>query len=407
MLNDTKIKQLKPQDKPYRIADQGGLCIEVRSNGAKHWRFRYRYLGTAKMISLGEYPMVTLAQARQKTLEQKALLDQHIDPSQHRKDQITKMKMDAPTPFQSIALEWYEKRKATRSESYRLGIEKSFNLDIFPCFGKKDIKQVNAADVLAMQELTIKRIKKQKNYGTGEATAIKNRQIVSQILDYAVSTLKRENNPISSLKGTIERPPKNGARPMTDAEKSIFWQAYNRFKGASTTKNAMLMLIYTMMRSIELVRLKWEWIDLENNLITIPPATVDQLKQGQRNIKMNRIHLIPISSQVKDILINQQEQTKHSEYVFCSVFNKSKLMNKSTLNSALDKMGLPDITCHDFRATASTALHNANYNSQWIELQLAHVDKNAIRASYNHAQYLDDRRAMLQDWADMVDAWKE
>lgn len=406
MLNDTKIKQLKPKEKTYRVADQGGLCIEIRTNGTKHWRFRYRFLGTAKMISLGEYPLVTLAQARQKTLEQKTLLNENIDPSQKRKDQLVKIKMEVPTTFEEIAIEWYEKRKATRSESYRLDVEKIFKLDLFPCFGKKDIKSINAADVLSMQEKTLKRIKKQKNHGTGEVTAIKNRQITGQILDYAVSTLKRESNPISSLRGTIERPPKNGARPMTDSERAIFWESLNKFKGATTTKNSLLLLIYTMMRSVEVVRLKWDWVDLDKNLITIPPATVDQLKKGQRNIKMNRLHLVPISNQVREILINQYEQTKHGEYVFSSVFDKSKLMNKTTINSALKKMGLPELTCHDFRATASTFLHDAKYPSEWIELQLAHVDKNAIRETYNHAQYLEDRRKMLQDWADMVDGWK-
>lgn len=406
MLNDTKIKQLKPKEKVYRVADQGGLSLEVRTSGTKQWRFRYRFLGVAKMISLGEYPLVSLAQARQKVLEQKNLLNQNIDPSQDRKNKLTEIKMIIPVSFKEIALEWYEKRKDTRSESYRLGVEKILKLDLFPCFGEKDIKLIGVADILEMQDRTLKRIRKQNNRGTGEVTAIRNRQITGQILDYAVATLRKENNPIPSLKSTIERPPKNGARPMSEYERSIFWQAFDKFKGASTTKNAMLMLLYTMMRSIEVVRLRWEWVDFDKNLITIPPATIDQLKKGQRNIKMNRVHMVPISTQVKKILLDQYKQTKHGDYVFSSVFDKSKLMNKTTINSALDKMGLPELTCHDFRATASTFLHDANYPSNWIELQLAHVDRNAIRETYNHAQYLDDRRKMLQDWADMVDGWK-
>ncbi|WP_333662828.1 MULTISPECIES: tyrosine-type recombinase/integrase [Acinetobacter] len=184
MLNDTKIKQLKPQDKTYRVADQGGLCIEVRPSGSKLWRFRYRYLGTAKMISLGEYPVITLAQARQKTLEQKSLLDQNIDPSQNRQEEKAKIKLNQACTFQNIAVEWFEKRKARRSESYRRSIEKAFEKDIFPTIGKKDIKNITAYDVLQMQEKTMKRISKQNNYGTGEATAILNRQIVSQVSYY-------------------------------------------------------------------------------------------------------------------------------------------------------------------------------------------------------------------------------
>lgn len=226
MLNDTKIKQLKPKEKVYRVADQGGLSLEVRTSGTKQWRFRYRFLGVAKMISLGEYPLVSLAQARQKVLEQKNLLGQNIDPSQDRKNKLAEIKMITAITFKEIALEWYENRKNTRSESYRRSIEKMFQLDLFPCFGEKDIKLIGVADVLAMQDHTLRRIKKQNNYGTGEVTAIRNRQTTGQILDYAVSTLRKENNPISSLKNTIERPPKNGARPMSEYERSIFWKAF-------------------------------------------------------------------------------------------------------------------------------------------------------------------------------------
>ncbi|WP_151837523.1 tyrosine-type recombinase/integrase [Acinetobacter ursingii] len=405
MLNDTKIKQLKPKDKPYRVADQGGLCIEVRISGLKFWRFRYRFLGSAKMVTLGEYPIVTLAAARQKALEQKALLDQNIDPSEYKKEAVERAKAQKPISFKEIAYEWFDKRKDSRSEGYRLDVEKSFRLDIFPAFGNKDIKKVNAADVLAMQDSTLKRVKKQKNHGTGESTAIRNRQIVGQVFDYAVATLRRDSNPISSLKGTIEKPPKDGARPMTNEEMAVFHESLNNYKGAETTKNAIKIAIYTMMRSIEVVRLRWDWIDFDEMLITIPPASVEQLKKGQRNIKMNRTHLVPISKQVCDVLKSQYEQTKNGDLVFSSVFDKSKLMNKSTINSALDSMGLKELTCHDFRATASTILHSKKYDSDHIELQLAHVDKNTIRGTYNHSQYLDERRKMLQDWADIVDSW--
>ena len=403
MLNDTKIKQLKPRDKMYRMADHSGLCIEVRPNGSKHWRFRYRFLGKASMLSLGEYPVVSLATARQKTIDQKALLDQNIDPAKYRIEEKEQAKLKSESTFKDIALEWYEVKKNKRSESFRLTVEKAFARDLFPAFGGKDLKTITPHDVLRMQKDTIKRVSKQMNHGTGESTAIRNRQLVNSIFNYAIANLRCESNPAVSLGQTVERPPKQTARPLTSDEKSRFNDALKSSRSTEMVKNSILLLTYSMMRSIEVCRLRWEWVDLENRLITIPPATKEQLDQGERNIKMNRTHLVPISDQIFKILESQKLQS-NDEYVFCSVFNKSKIMNKTTINRALGSMGF-EFTAHDFRATASTLLHEAGYSSEWIELQLAHVDKNAVRGTYNHAQNLEERRKMMQDWADMVDSW--
>lgn len=404
MLNDTKIRQMKPSEKMYRIADHSGLCIEVRPNGSKLWRFRYRFLGKASMLSLGEYPIVSLAAARQKVLEQKALLDQNIDPAKFKQEEKLKAKLDAESVFKDVALEWYNTKKNTRSESFRLSTTKAFKRDLFPAFGSKDIKKITPYDVLKMQKDTIKRVSKQMNYGTGESTAIRNRQIVNAVFNYAIANLLCETNPVASLGQTVERPPKQTARPMTQEEKSRFHSALNNSRSTEMVKNAIMLLLYSMMRSIEICRLRWEWVDFEKKLIIIPPATQEQLKQGERNIKMNRTHLVPLSHQMIKILESQKEQS-NDELVFCSVFNKTKIMNKTTINAALRSAGFEALTAHDFRATASTILHESGYSSEWIEMQLAHVDKNAVRGTYNHAQNLEERRKMMQDWADMVDSW--
>lgn len=404
MLNDSKIKQLKPKEKMYRVADHSGLCLEIRTTGAKIWRFRYRFLGKPSMLSLGEYPMVSLATARQKVVEQKALLDQNIDPAKFKVEEKEKIKMQAEATFESVAKAWYETKKNKRSESFRRVIEKSFNLDIFPAFGKKDIKAITPHDILRMQKDTIKRVTKQMNHGTGEGTAIRNRQIANSIFTYGIANLLCDSNPAASLGQTVERPAKETARPMTAEEMAMFNKALDKSRSTEMVKNAIRLLMYSMMRSIEICRLKWEWVDFEKELITIPAATKQQLDRGERNIKMNRMHLIPLSRQMLQILRNQQLQS-NDEFVFCSVFNKSKIMNKTTINAALKGMGFKTLTAHDFRATASTMLHEAKYPSEWIELQLAHVDRNTVRGTYNHAQNIDERRKMLQDWCDMVDRW--
>lgn len=404
MLNDTKIKQLKPKDKMYRVADHSGLCLEVRTTGAKLWRYRYRFLGKASMLSLGEYPVVTLAMARQKVTEQKLLLDQNIDPAKFKQEEKVKAKLDAESSFKEIALSWYESKKSKRSESFRLTVEKSFERDLFPAFGEKDIKTITPYDLLKMQKDTIKRVSKQMNRGTGESTAIRNRQIANSIFNYAIANLLCDTNPAVSLGQTVERPAKDTARPMTVDERAMFNDAISRSRSTVMVKNAVKLLIYSMMRSVEICRLRWDWVDLDKKLITIPPATKEQMDKGERNIKMNRIHLVPLTKQMIKIIEDQKIQS-NCEYVFCSVFNKTKMMNKTTINRALEGMGYKTLTAHDFRATASTILHELGYSSEWIELQLAHVDKNAVRGTYNHAQNLDERRKMLQDWCDIVDGW--
>lgn len=191
---------------------------------------------------------------------------------------------------------------------------------------------------------------------------------------------------------------------MTLDERARFNEAMDKSRSTEMVKNSIRFLLYSMMRSIEVCRLKWEWVDFENKLITVPAATKEQLSKGERNIKMNRVHLVPLSTQMLDILERQKVQS-NDEYVFCSVFNKTKIMNKTTINRALGSMGFESLTAHDFRSTASTILHEHKYSSEWIELQLAHVDKNVVRGTYNHAQHLDGRRQMIQEWCDIVDNW--
>ncbi|WP_335955015.1 tyrosine-type recombinase/integrase [Acinetobacter guillouiae] len=403
MLSDTKIKQLKAKDKMYRVADHSGLCLEVRTNGSKLWRYRFRFLGKASMLSLGEYPVVTLAQARQKVNEQKALLDKNIDPSKYKLEEKERAKLAAESTFKEIALEWYSTKESKRSESFRRDVEKAFERDLFPAFGHKSIRSITPYDVLKMQKDTIARISKQMNHGTGETTAIRNRQYVNSIFNYAIANLRCEDNPAISLGQTVEKPPKQTAQPLSMEDRAKFNAALSKSKSTEMVKNSIRLLMYSMLRSIEICRLRWDWVDFEKELIVIPPASRDQLLVGERNIKMNRQHLVPLSRQMVEILKNQKIQS-NDEYVFCSVFNKSKVMNKSTINQALKTMGL-NCTAHDFRATASTILHEKNYSSEWIEMQLAHVDKNIVRGTYNHAQNLDERRKMIQDWSDIVDSW--
>lgn len=405
MLNDTKIKQLKPKDKVYRIADSAGLCLEVRTTGSKIWRYRYRYLGKASMLSLGEYPAVTLAHARQQILELKALLAANIDPAMQRANDKRALLTSNENTFRTIAEEYLEEKRKKRGDIYVNRISSKLELDIYPVIGKKPITEVNAADVFEVTKKTLKRVQKKGIAATGEVTAINNQQIIGQVMNYAMATLRAHTNPTLALKGSVERRPVEHARPLTQAEMKVFHSKLAAYKGTDTVKNAIYTMFYTMLRSIEIRRARWEYVDFDEKVWTIPIASRGDLQKGKRNMKKNRIHLVPLSDQVIAILKKQQRVSGSCDLIFPSPYHPVNMMDKATLNRALKYMGFTDLTGHDFRATSSTALNEIGFKSDWVEIQLAHVSGDQTRATYNHAKYMKDRRDMLQWWANCIDEW--
>ncbi len=404
MLNDTKIKKLKPMEKAYRIADQGGLCIEVRSTGTKLWRVRYRFAGKASMISLGEYPIVGLAEARQKQEEIKALLANNIDPAAHRQQEKAALLCDENS-FEAIAKEYVANRLQDKSQTYIDAFHRAMEKDIYKVIGRKNIKDVTSADVLKIMQNTVKRVKGQDNRGSGEVTAIENRKKIGSVMRYAIATLRAENDPTYAVREVIARPEVEHARPLSLTERKIFRARIDSYGGAESTINSILFLFYTMLRTIEVRRLQWSFIDFKERTITFEKQTREQLKKGMRLTKKNRTHVVPMSEQVYQLLLKQKKLTGRKKYVFEGVYNGG-MMPATTINRALQYI-MQNVTAHDFRATASTLLNELGYEEKWIETQLAHADENKTRASYNHAKYLADRKKMMQDWADIVDSWKE
>lgn len=398
MLSDTKIRSLKPTDKIYRVMDSLGLYIEIRPNGRKYWRYRYQWQKKTTMMGLGEYPMVLLAEARRKRDDAKAILIGGENPSQANKDN----EMSGIFTFKQIAEEFKSENLSTRSERYVNQFEASMQKDVYKVIGNKDIKKISSADILLIMRNTIARIKKQKNFGTGETTAIQNRKFIGSVMRYAIVTLRAEYDPTQAVAGAIQRPDVEHARPLTKDEAKQLREKLENYKGSQTVRNAGLTLLYSMLRTIEIRRMQWSFIDFNERTITFPIAS---RSTGQaRTTKKNRIHIVPMSNQIYSILLEQQKITGQQEYVFASVY-KTGMLSATTLNRMLDFIGLKEVTAHDFRATASTILNEKGYDEDWIEKQLAHADDNKTRASYNHARYLSDRRKMLQDWADIVDSW--
>lgn len=397
MLNDTKIKKLKPEEKTYRIADQGGLCLEVRPTGSKLWRVRYRFNGKASMISLGEYPAVGLADARQRQEEIKTLLANDVDPAAHKlKLKIEKKGKDLNT-FKAIANEYITERLQHKSEKYIEQFSGCLEKDVYPVIGEKNIKEVTSADVLKIMQSTIKRVRSQNNFGTGEVTAINNRKFIGAVMRYAIATLRAENDPTYAVREVVVRPDVNHARPLTKEERRQAREKLEIYAGSETVKNAGFLLLYTMLRTIEIRRMQWDWVDFDDRVVSFPKEVM----------KKKRPHILPMSEQVYGVLKKQHLNSGNKQLVFPAIFNTSNMLNQMTLNRMLEYIGLKEVSAHDFRATTSTLLNEIGYDEKWIEKQLAHAESNKTKASYDHSRHLKERRKMLQDWADIVDSWKE
>lgn len=406
MLSDSKIKALKPTDKITRFLDSLGLYIEVRPNGRKFWRYRFQWLKKTLMMGLGDYPIVSLADARKKRDEAKALLDQDLNPlEERRKDKLSlELNHTSKNMFENVAEEYKKEKLSSRSVRHQERFQTALDKDILKVIGFKDVKDVTSADVLQIMKNTIKRVKKQKNFGTGEVTAIDNRKFIGAVMRYAIATLRADYDPTYAVRDAVERPEIEHARPLDKNEAKQLRNRLESYSGSHTVKNAGLAMLYSMLRTIEIRRMQWSFIDFDDKLITFP---ISSKKTGQtRTTKKNRIHIVPMSEQLFDLLKDQEKFTGNRDYVFAAVY-KDGMLSATTLNRMLDNIGLGDVTAHDFRATASTLLYEKGYEEDWIEKQLAHADDNKTRASYNHARWLDDRRKMLQDWADIVDSWKE
>ncbi|OCY37591.1 tyrosine-type recombinase/integrase [Acinetobacter pittii] len=396
MLSDSKIRSAKPKEKLYRIGDSDGLCIEIKPNGKKYWRYRFQWLKKTQMMSLGEYPIIGLAEARTKRDEAKSLVASGINPFEEKENQ-KKAKSDEyenRVLFKHVAAEYKAEKLINRSERYQEAFQRALDKDILKVIGEKDIKEVTSADVLTIMKKTIARVKRQKNHGTGEVSAIQNRTFIGGVMRYAIATLRAEYDPTYAVKNVVERPEIEHARPMEKHEAAQLRNKLNNYGGSTTVRNAGLVMLYSMLRTIEIRRMKWDYVDFEARTITFP----------KEMMKKKRIHIVPMSDQVFNILQEQRSLVGNREYVFPAIYQDG-MLSATTMNKMLDYIGLSDVTAHDFRATASTLLNEKDYDDKWIEKQLAHADGNKTRATYNHAKYLESRRKMLQDWADIVDSW--
>ncbi len=386
-LTDIKLKNAKPKDKPYKLYDEKGLYIIITPKGSKWWRLDYSFDGKRKTISLGTYPSVSIKEARDKRDEMKKLVKEGIDPK-------TKKKKADEHFFKDIALEWFEIKKQTWAKGHAETVLGRINKYINPFFGSRKITEITAPDIFNVLHSI-------RNKGHAEL-AKRIKQVMSMIFRYAIVKGIATVDPAASLGRDILPGKKVNHYPTLTDEKQIgaLMRAIDGYE-TLITRYALKLLALTFVRPGELRHIEWNEIDLEERVWKIPAE----------KMKMKKEHLVPLSEQAVNVLKALEPFTKnHSRYVFPSSRDKNRPISDMTLNAALRRMGYnttEDITSHGFRAMARTVLHEKlNYPPDVIELQLAHAVPDRLGEAYNRTKFFEERKKMMQDWADYLDKVK-
>lgn len=386
-LNARQIDTAKPKEKPYKLSDGGGLYLLINPNGTKYWRLKYRINNKEKLLALGVYPDVPLAIARTRREDARKIIAAGGDPNETKKEEKAALKASIENTFEAAAREWHKYKCPNWTKGYAEDLLEALQKDIFPFIGQRPIAEIKPLEMLE----TLRKIE-----ARGVLDKLKKiRQACNQIFRYAIVTGKAENNPASELVGALASPVQKHFPHLNASELPEFLQALSTYQGSKITQLATKLLILTGVRTIELRAAQWQEFNLKKAIWEVPII----------RMKMRRPHLVPLSEQALDILHQLQEITGRYNLVFAGRNDVNQPMSEASINQVIKRIGYHGrATGHGFRHTMSTILHEQGYNSAWIETQLAHVDKNSIRGTYNHAQYLDGRREMLQWYADYLDS---
>jgi len=395
-LSDLVIKRAKPSEKPYRIFDGGGLYLQVEPAGGKLWRYKYRFEGKEKLLSLGTYPEVSLLEARRKHFEAREKLTQGIDPSAAKKAVKTTRLGLLENSFEVVAREWFENWKLDKSESHVERTQKHLEKDTFPFIGSIPVAELKAPDVLSV-------CRRVESRGAVE-TAHRIKTDISQVMRYAIATGRAERDPCPDLRGAL-KPAKSQPLPsLTDpAEVAGLLKDIDGYKGTQVVRCALALAPLVFVRPGELRKAKWEDINLEHK------EWVFAYSKQRENTKTKRKLVVPLSRQAVAILKDIQPVTGDGEFVFPGL-RPGRPMSDGTINKALRTLGYDtrtEITGHGFRAMARTVIaERLHLDPQWIERQLSHRTGERLGESYDRTQFLDDRRKMMQTWADYLDSLK-
>ncbi len=386
-LTDSAIKAAKPKDRAYKKADGQGMYLEVMPTGSKLWRLKYRFHGKETRISFGAYPTVTLQQARKKRDEARELLAQGLDPAAERRADSLAKRIQGTT-FETLANEWYEYNSPRWAESTRYKARLYLDNDILPLVGIRPVREITRPDLVEL----VRRVEQRGAMNV----AGKIRQWLHQIFRFGLAKGVVENNPATDLDVVAAPPVATQHHPYVSfADLPGLLRQLDSTPMNTLTRCAIRLLMLTAVRPGELRQAPWSEFDLDSATWKIP----------KERMKARRAHSVPLPTQAIEILQEIHEISGAYPLVFPGQNNSERPMSENTINKALRQMGYKGRqTGHGFRHLLSTELNGRGYNRDWIERQLAHGDNDEIRDTYNHAAYLEQRREMMQAWADSIDA---
>lgn len=387
-LTDTAIRKARTTDKPLKLTDGAGLYLLLSSNGSRWWRFDYRYGGKRKTLSMGTYPDTGLADARAKRDEARKLLATGVDPGEQRKAVKLAGAERAANSFAVIAEEWLAKQSGRMAPATLAKARWTLDDLVFPWIGHRPIAEIDPPEVLRL----LQRIEERGAHETAHRT----KQRCGQVFRYAIATHRATRDPTADLRGALTPAKVTHRAAVTDPAKvGELLRAIDGYTGSFVVRSALKLAPLVFARPGELRQAEWSEINLDGALWRIPAG----------KMKMREEHTVPLPSQAVAVLRELQPLTGNGRYVFPSERSRQRPMSDGTINAALRRLGFDKdtMTGHGFRAMASTRLNEMGWPPDVIERQLAHAERNKVRAAYNRAQYLDERKRMMQAWADYLD----
>ena len=387
MLTDAHCRAAKPKDKLYRINDRRGLYLEIKPNGIKAWRYRFKLGDKPSWFALGDYPSVSLSDAREKCDEARKLVKLGISPVQNRQIERIKREQDSENTFEVIAKEWL----ALKSWEPVTKVRRLDMLErvVFPSIGKLPVRQITSAHVLNILTKTVKR--------GAPTVAAEAKRTMSAVFELAVATLRADTDPVWAVRKSLPPNKTQHKRALSIEEVGKLLVDFDSHGGNFQTLYAFRLMWLTLTRPNETVQARWPEFDLERKVWTIP----------KERMKARREHVLPLPNQAIKLLEALKPITGHRNHVFPNRDDGDRPMADAALRQALKKLGwATKYSPHGTRTTGSTRLNELGYRTDAIEAQLAHAEPNSVRRAYNHATYMDERREMMQAWADKLDQWK-
>jgi integrase len=386
MLTDIKARAAKASRKPYKLTDRDGLYLFITPKGTKSWRYDYRYGGKRYTFTLGRYPEAGLSTARDRLAQARKVVERGENPAAVKQREKAEKEIANANTVRAMGVKWFQDRTESRSRSWRENATRWLEKDIYPALGAKPVKDVTVSDV----ERLIGTVKDKRGAKSAECV----RLTLAGIFKSAPRSLGL-GNPARDLAGTIEIPKaKPKGRPLSAKEIPVFMEAADRYPGRPQTKLAIRLLMLTFSRKRELIEAPWTEIDLEAAQWVVSP----------KRMKADKPHIIPLSRQAVECFEKLKKLAGDSPYVLPNLGDPKKPMGASTLNKVFDEIGYGGkFTPHGARSTASTALNSQGWSADAIERQLAHGERDLVRAAYNHSDHMQERQRMMQAWADYLD----